>query len=115
MAMKDFKLCFIGYLAYVVLDSVSFVIDALKGQGGSGEIFSKFWLPILILSSILVLIGTIIYLFKIFPNINKAILIILSILVSSLQMLVLVFVFFFFAMIILTPILGQLGFYITMP
>lgn len=113
--MQSFKLCFIGYLTYIALNSISFVIDALKGQGGSGKIFSKFWLPILILSSILVLIGTISYLLKVLPNINKAILIILSILAASLQVVALVFIFFFFAMILLAPILGRLGFYITMP
>lgn len=113
--IKNLKLCFIGYLTYIVLNSISFVIDVLKGEGGSGKIFNKLWLPILILSSILVLIGTISYLFKTFPNINKAISSILSILAASLQLVVLVFVFFFFAMIILAPILGRLGFYITMP
>lgn len=113
--MKNFKLCFISYLTYIGLNSIFFVIDALKGQGGSGKIFNKFWLPILILSSILVLVGTISCLFKIRPSINKAILIILSILAASLQVVALVFIFFFFAMIILAPILGRLGFYITMP
>lgn len=113
--MKNLILCFIGYLTYIVLNSISFVIDALKGQGGSGKIFSKLWLPILILSSILVLIGTFSYLLKIFPNVNKAILIILSLLAASLQIVALVFMDFFFAMMILAPILGWLGFYITMP
>ena len=115
MTIKNFRSCFIGYLTFIALNSISFVIDALKGQGGSGKIFSKFWLPILILSSILVLIGMIGYLLKIFPNMNKAILIILSILAASLQVVALVFIFFFFSMITLAPILGRLGFYITMP
>lgn len=113
--MQNFKLCLTGYITYIILNSISFVIDALKGHGGSGKIFSKFWLPILILSSILVLIGTIAYLLKAFPNINRAIAIVLGILIASLQVVVLVFIFFFFAMIILAPILGRLGFYITMP
>lgn len=113
--MQNFKLCFMGYLTYIAFNSISFVIDALNGQGGSGKIFSKFWLPILILSSILVLIGTIGYFLRIFFNMNKAILIILSILATFMQVVALVFIFFFFAMIMLAPILGRLGFYITMP
>jgi len=112
---QNLKVCFIGYLTYIGLNSISFVIDALNGQGGSGKIFSKFWLPILILSSILVLIGTVGYLLKMFPSMNKVVLIILSILATSLQVVVAVFIFFFFAMIVLAPILGRLGFYITMP
>ena len=113
--MGNFKLCLIGYITYIILNSISFVIDAFKGYGGSGKIFSKFWLPILILSSIIILIGSISYLLKIFPNMNRARVIILSILAVSLQVAVLAFIFFFFAMIILAPILGRLGFYITMP
>ena len=113
--MKNFKLCLIGYTTYIILNSIFFIIDALKGHGGSGEIFSKFWLPILILSSILILVSSIKYLLKIAPKMNRAILIVLSILVSFLQIAILVFIFFFFAVIILAPILSRFGFYITMP
>lgn len=113
--MQNFKLCLIGYISYIFLNSISFVIDASKGHGGSGKIFSKFWLITLILSSILILIGSIKYLFRMFPGINKMLLIILSILATSLQIIVLFFIFFFFVMIIIAPVLGRLGFYITMP
>lgn len=113
--MQGFKLCLLGYMTYIGLSSIFFIVDVLMGQGGSGKIFYKFWLLILILSSSLVFIGSTGCLFKILPKINKLILIISSILVTSLQIIILIFTFLFFAMFILAPILGRLGFYITMP
>ena len=113
--MQGLKICLIGYLTYIILTSTIFIIDVLTGGGGSGKIFNKFWIFIIILTSVLIFYGSTGYLFKIFPKINKLILITSSVLITSLQIIILIFIFFFFAMYIVAPILGRLGFYVTMP
>ncbi len=113
--MQPFTLSIAGYVAYIILNSVIFIADAMAGQGGSGKIAQKFEFLVLILTSILIFTGTTGHLFKNFPKANKLILIILSMLATVFQVVVLVFVFFFFAMMVLSTILAKCGFYVTMP
>ena len=113
--MRKLNLCIMGYIAYVGLRSLSFIIDALMGKGGSGGVSERLWLPILTVASIFILFGTISFLSKFLPKMNKLILAILGVFVSLLQVLILNFVFFVLAVSILAPILGRSGFHITMP
>ncbi|MFA5338623.1 MAG: hypothetical protein WC317_00555 [Candidatus Omnitrophota bacterium] len=113
--MQSFILCIIGYVAYLFLSSIVFIADVLAGQGGSGKIFQKFWLPVILLVSILIFVGTAGYLFKNFSKINKLVSIILSMLATLFQIGVLMLVFFHLALRILAPILIKHGFYVTMP
>ncbi|MDP2905895.1 MAG: hypothetical protein Q8O22_06330 [Candidatus Omnitrophota bacterium] len=113
--MQWFKVNLVGYLICISLDSIVFVADVLLGQGGSGRISEKFGLGVIILISTLVFVGTTGYLFRIIPKINRIVLVVLSILASFLQIIILIGISFFFNMYILAPILGRLGFYITMP
>lgn len=109
------NLFLVGYIAYIILNSVIFIIDVLMGHGGSGEIFEKFWLLILATCGIIIFIATTKYLFKILVKVNKIILLILSLAATFLQMVALYFIFFFLAMFILASILAKNGYYVTMP
>jgi hypothetical protein len=113
--MKKFRLCFIGWVVYSSLDLLGFTVDALMGLGGSGNVYEKCWLFSLIFASPLIFIGTMQYFLRIFLRINKIILIILSLIVASLQIVILMGILFFIAMMIVTPILTYLGYYVTMP
>lgn len=113
--MQWLKINIISYIVCIVFDSIIFVLDAVFGQGGSGRISDKFGPWIIILVSILILIGTTGYLFNVILKVNRLVLAILSILASCLQIIILIAVVFLVNMYILAPILGKLGFYITMP
>lgn len=109
------KLCLIGYITYLGLSSIFYIMDIVTGGGGSGKILKMSGWPILILASIMILIGTTSYLFRILPKINIVILIILSILATFLQVVILAVALFFFVMYVLALILGRCGYYVTMP
>ncbi|MFA6349350.1 MAG: hypothetical protein WCY12_00280 [Candidatus Omnitrophota bacterium] len=109
------KVNLIAYIVCLILDSVIFTVDMLLGQGGSGKISEKFGLPVIILVSILILIGTSGYLYKFMSKVNKIILAILIIFVTFMQLIGLIIIAFLFNMYILAPILGRLGYYVTMP
>ncbi|MFA4842825.1 MAG: hypothetical protein WC658_03215 [Candidatus Omnitrophota bacterium] len=109
------KIKFLGYLFFLIVNSISFVVDVLMGEGGSGKIYESLRLPILILSGALLFIETFRYLFKKFLRGNKIIVAVASIFLTLLQVIILPFIFFVFAMYVLAPILGWSGFYVTMP
>lgn len=113
--MKKFRLCLIGYIIYSSLDLFGFVIDALMGLGGSGDIYERFWLFSLIFASPIIFIGTSWYFFRILPRINRVILIILCLMVTFLQIVILMAILFFIATVIIAPILAYFGYYVTMP
>jgi len=113
--MKKAKICFVGWMIYSGLDLFGFTTDVLMGVGGSGHVYEKFWLFSLIFASPIIFAGTIKYLFLILPRRNKIILIILSLIATFIQIIVLMGILFFIAIAILSPLLANLGFYITMP
>lgn len=113
--MRRLKLCVIGYLSYIILSSIFSIIDVIMGEGGSGRIYQKFELVILILASLFLFIGTCDYLFAKFKKVNRLILVLLGIFATFLQVMAIIYIFSFFAVFILGPILGFCGFYVTMP
>lgn len=113
--MRIPKLCILGAVGYLCLSSVIFTIDVLVGQGGSGKVYELCWLPILILTTTVISIGTTRYLINKFDKSNKLFISLLIIMGVSLQIIMLYFLFILLALTTLAPILGRAGFYVTMP
>lgn len=113
--MRWIKLCVIGYMSYIVIGLSVFVINIVIVNRKINDFLELLWIPNLILFSGVILIGTFLFLVNKNPSCSKIVLMILSFLLTVVQMLCLFLVSFVFAMFIIAPILHRFGFYVAMP
>ncbi len=112
--MKWPKLCIFGYISYISIELVVFVINTVFNNKKVSDFIEFLWIPNLILFGIIIFIGTSMFFLKKISNYNKILVIIFSLLITVIQMICLWMIAFACAMFIVAPILAHFGFHVTM-
>lgn len=109
----NFNLLILGGLSVTII--LGFLIDVIKGTGGSDKIF----ISILIISLIVagMLLSKISYetIHGYFPQINKILLNLLSLIFVIIQILVVFVITALIILYVVAPVMIKFGFYVTMP
>lgn len=113
--MRWLKLCVFGYVSYIIIELVIFVINTISTQRKINDFLEFLWIPNLFLFGSVILIGTFLFLLNKNPSYSKIVLMLLSFLFTFIQIVCLWAVAFACAMLIVAPILHRLGFYVAMP
>ena len=113
--MKLPKLCFFGYISYISIGLIIFTINTVVSQRRITDFLELLWIPNLILFGIIIFIGTLSFFLKKLTSYTKVIVIIFSLFITFIQMVCLFIISFVLAMLIVSPVLHRLGFYVAMP
>jgi hypothetical protein len=113
--MRYIKLCAFGYISYITIGIVIFIINTVVTQRKITNFLEFLWIPNLFLFGGVILIGTFLFLSSKNPGYSKIVLMILSLLLTIVQMFCLFMISFALAMFVIAPILHRLGFHVTMP
>ncbi len=113
--MRWLKLCVFGYVSYITIGLVIFIINTISTERKINDFLEFLWIPNLFLFGGVILIGTFLFLLSKNPSYSKIVLMILSFLLTAIQMFCLFMVSFSLAMFVIAPMLHRLGFHVTMP
>lgn len=109
------KLNLLGISVFIFFALTGFVVDIMHGTGGSEKNFTAFLWIGFILSSIFFLIGTYKIIISSFSHLIKIASLLLVLVLAGLQLLLSYIIFFILAMYVISPIMGRVGYYVTMP
>ncbi|MDP2923831.1 MAG: hypothetical protein Q8O30_08980 [Candidatus Omnitrophota bacterium] len=113
--MQWIRLNLLGIFVFLLFDLTGFVIDIMHGTGGSAKISTVFLCIGLVLSSIFFVIGTYKIIISSFPHLIKIVSLLVVFLLTGLQLLLSYIISFILAMYVISPIMGRMGYYVTMP
>lgn len=111
--MLNFNLLVLAGFSLTMI--LGFLIDVIKGGGGSDRIFTFILIISIFLSAILLLKGSYGLINNYFPQINKGLLTLLSLIFVVVQIFITFIITTLIILYVIAPIMIKLGFHVTMP
>ncbi len=113
--MHWLKSILVGLIVFIVISLSGFIIDVIFKSGGAGKVSMCFLWIALVISLFLFIKGNYQGLSILNPNLTKIFLLILSFVLSILQLAICYIISVASALYVLAPVMTKLGYYVTMP